>query len=142
MKRRPAVHFQRFAGVMGEHEDRSVELRSLTPVALERILSPQALLVAEHPPAHHVGAGTFYRLREEFVVAISLAAFLTVHLAEAARSNSHSWNRSPSSPSGFSGSSFGPTMYPSSDIDMSTKTFVTLLASSVSTVRHEPYQTV
>ncbi|GAA5049940.1 hypothetical protein [Haladaptatus pallidirubidus] len=70
---------------MGEHEDRSVELRSLTPVALERILSPQALLVAEHPPAHHVGAGTFYRLREEFVVAISLAAFLTVHLAEASQ---------------------------------------------------------
>jgi hypothetical protein len=35
----------------------------------------------------------------------------------------HSWSRSPSSPSGLSGPSFGPVENPSSDIDMSAITF-------------------
>src|SRR5262249_29771114 len=56
-ERRAALHRQRLARVMGEHEDGRVEGRVLTPPARPRLV-PHPVAAAEHLAAHDVGADT------------------------------------------------------------------------------------
>jgi hypothetical protein len=77
LERRAAVHRQRLARMVGQHEDRSVVGRVLAPPAGPRLV-PRAVAAAEHPAAHDVGADVLGGVGDDLRVDVVLAAFRSV----------------------------------------------------------------
>src|SRR6185295_11323667 len=81
-ERRAALHRQRLARVVGEHEHRSVVGRVIAPPARPRLV-PRPFAAAEHLAPHDVGADTFEDLVDDLGIGAALAAFQSLLLAPA-----------------------------------------------------------
>jgi hypothetical protein len=82
VERRAALHRQRLARVVGEHEHGRVVGRVLAPPPAPALV-PRPVAAAEHLAAHDVGADTLEDLVDDLRVGAALAALLPVLLAPA-----------------------------------------------------------
>jgi hypothetical protein len=79
-----ALHLERLARVVGEHEDGRVVRRILTPPALPVLVSPRPADRPEHVAAHDGGADVDVPRTGALVIEARLAALAAVIVAEAA----------------------------------------------------------
>ena len=103
VERRPALHLDRIALVVGEHEDRRV---------VRRVLAPPA---AATPRSHSPRSGPNMFRPMMYAPAEQIASRLG-RVARSGSSNIHRCSASPPTPSGCSRSWSGPAMKPSSEI--------------------------
>src|SRR5712691_12137203 len=78
-KFRAARHLERSPRVMGEHKNRRVIGRLVTPPAFPTFIQPGPTDRAKHIPPQNIGADTSEALRRDVVVDAGLAIFIAVH---------------------------------------------------------------
>src|SRR6266404_4108442 len=85
MKCGAAFHLERRPRVMGEHKDRRVIRRLISPPAFPTFVRPRAAHRPEHIPPENIRADTSEALRRDIIVDAGLAAFIAVHPLPGAR---------------------------------------------------------
>src|SRR5216684_3323479 len=84
-KLRAARHLERSPRVMGEHKDRRVIGRLVTPPAFPTFIRPWSTHGAKHISAENIRADPFEALRRDIVVVAGVAISIAVHPLPGAR---------------------------------------------------------
>src|SRR5712692_5325078 len=85
MKCGAARHLERSARVMGEHKNRRVIRRLISPPTFPIFVGPGPADRAKHIPPENISADSFEALRRDIVIDASLAIFIAVHPLPGAR---------------------------------------------------------
>src|SRR5258708_2984926 len=85
MKCGASRHLERRPRVMGEHKNRRVIGRLVTPPAFPTVIRPGSSHGAEHIPAENISADSYEAPRRDIVVDAGLTIFTTVHPLPGAR---------------------------------------------------------
>src|SRR5260370_1417225 len=85
MKCGAARHLERRPRIMGEHKDRRVIWRLVSPPAFPTLIRPRSAHGAKHIPPENISADPFEAPRCDIVVDAGLATFVPVHPLPGAR---------------------------------------------------------